>query len=192
MRSEVDIVQKSSVDDLATGVPKYSQAVKFQDLFFTSVRGPEVHDQELAVSIETIPIGFLHTAEMDWADDVSTTLHGTRQTWADKYITSPPITTAQISVFILATDFRHCGWKYVTVYDPHGITYGTTAEILEKMRASEPVDDDDDLEKRDGGTTTISFVTEKLAPGSTVAWHDWLIVQSWAHVMQDYDDESED
>jgi hypothetical protein len=83
---------KTSVDDLATGVPKYSEAVAFQGLFFTGSDGDRY---DFALSIEKIPIGYMHSAEMDWVDHpVITTPPGTRSTWVDKYITSPPITVA--------------------------------------------------------------------------------------------------
>jgi hypothetical protein len=185
MEGQAELYEKSSVIDLVTGVPKYSAAVTFQDLFFTGFKGPDFGQKGLAVSIEAIPIGYLHTATMDWTDDLNTTSHGARQTWADKYITSPPITAAQMSVYLWTKDIRSRGWKYATVYDPQGITYGTTVEVLKKLRAPEPACTTSWKRKLKAGFTTISFVTQVLAPGSTVAWHEKGVIQSWDYMMNE-------
>jgi hypothetical protein len=161
------------MDALVTGVPKYSEAAAFQELFFTEtcITGWEGDLETLYLSIEITPIGYMHTAELEWADDrIATSQDGTRQTWVDKYITSPPITAAQISAYVQPDDHkRGAGWIYATIYDPHGITYGTTAEVLKKLRVSESVRPP---EEKFFGWTSLSFVTEALAPGSTIAWYN--------------------
>jgi hypothetical protein len=176
---------KSSIDALVTGVPKYSEAVAFQELFFTGrvVTGYHGEHETLALSLETTPIGYMHTAEVEWAFDVSATSQdGTRQTWVDKYITSPPITVAQMSAYVQPAERkRRAKWIYASVYDPHGITYGTMAEVLKKLRASERARDP---EEKYLGWTSLSFVTEALASGSTIAWNS-SDVRSWANISRD-------
>jgi hypothetical protein len=189
------IPEKNSVDDLAFGVPKYSEAAAFQELFFKGLRpdrprpnepveiGPmnefdteeDKVDKQLAVSIERIPIGYLHTAEMDWTDDLINTSQETRPTWLDRHITTPPITAAQMSVLVQPVDFMATMWVYATVYDPRGITYGTAAEVMKKLTAS----DNTPTDEKYGGWTSISFVTDKLAPGLTLSWHEHGFITSW-------------
>jgi hypothetical protein len=171
---ENDDYRTSSVAALATGVPKYSEAVAFNELFFTGrvITGYHGDYETLALSVETTPIGYMHTAEMEWAYDVNVTSHdGTRQTWVDKYITSPPITVAQMGAYVHpeyhGRGTRGYKWVYATVYDPHGITYGTTAEVLKKLTACERPKDP---EQKYFGWTSLCFVTEALASSSTIVW----------------------
>jgi hypothetical protein len=189
------IAENSSIDVLAFGVPKYSEAAAFQELFFKGLRpdrprpnepveiGPmnefdteeDKVDKYLAVSIERIPIGYLHSAEMDWADDLINPSHETRQTWLDRHITSPPITAAQMCVWVQPVDFMGNGFVYATVYDPRGITYGTAVEVLKKMNAS----DNTPADEKYAGFTSISFVTDALAPGSTLSWNPHGFISNW-------------
>jgi hypothetical protein len=113
--------------------PMYSEAVACQELFFT---GPEGYDGTHAITIKVTDIGYLHTARIDWAYDIDmdSTSNGTRPAWLDRYITSPPITTAQINVHVRPKDSYPYKWIYATIYDRSGITYGTVAQVLDKMR----------------------------------------------------------
>jgi hypothetical protein len=188
------IAENSSIDVLAFGVPKYSEAAAFQELFFNGLRPRpdeieeftdladleefaelDAIDKYLAVSIERIPIGYLHSAEMDWADDLINPSHETRQTWLDRHITSPPITAAQMCVWVQPVDFMGNGFVYATVYDPRGITYGTAVEVLKKMNAS----DNTPADEKYAGFTSISFVTDALAPGSTLSWNPHGFISNW-------------
>jgi hypothetical protein len=139
---------------LTTGVPKYSEAVKFQELFFTAPG--RIEDGTLALHVKWTPIGDCNAAKLDWIDDMNATSHATPPTWHDVYITSPPITAALIDVSLKPVN-RVGKMNYATVYDRNGITCGTVAEVLKKMRHPRPAE-------KFNGWMSISFVAEATEP----------------------------
>lgn len=147
--------------DLATGIPKYSEAVAFQELFFTKPGGADKDGVMELLFVDATAIGDINTALLSWVYDMETTSHGSRPTWCDVYITLPPITTAQMSVFLKTTS-EVSEWIYVTVYDRNGITYGTTIGVLNKMRGPRPAWNSEELGR-------ICFVAEGTEPNTAAS-----------------------
>jgi hypothetical protein len=62
-----------------------------------------------------------------------------RPSFADMFITSPPITTAQVSVYMWSSKMAVVPlWVCASVYDRRGITYAIAAEAIEKIRSCIP------------------------------------------------------
>lgn len=158
-RSYWTLPGKIPLIDLAIGMPMYSEAVEFQDLFFEKSGG--------LTMVKTAPnaIGNLKTAHFKFNDyDINIASHGARPTWFDVHITSPPIQVAQMCVwvrpkFIMSRDDWPGKWVHATLYDRHGITFGTAAEVLNKVMNSRP-------QRWTGGWpwASIGFVTDAKGP----------------------------
>lgn len=133
----------------AFGVPIYSGSIELNEQFFSTVprndmfEGIHNHVTRFAPRRLTIPPETFKEGVMEWAHNqmLSVRAGRTRPTYLDMFITTPPITAAQVSIYMWSSDLSVFPlWVCATVYDRNGITYVLAAETVQKIKASIPPD----------------------------------------------------
>jgi hypothetical protein len=119
----------------AVGAPRYTESVLLNEQFFSGYKYIGVFRTSHNHSYPTIATRRLfREGDMSWAfEPVST---GARPSWLDMFVTSPPITAAQVSVYMRSPDDAPLAThRFATVYDRGGITYAM-CRITEGQRLS--------------------------------------------------------
>ena len=138
----------------AFGMPIYSGSVELNGHLFSG--GPPRCDMFASGQISnlfpeplprrpadpSIPLEWHKEGVMSWFMTLRPIgpVHGrVRPSFADMFITSPPITTAQVSVYMWSSKMAVVPlWVCASVYDRRGITYAIAAEAIEKIRSCIP------------------------------------------------------
>ena len=138
----------------AFGVPMYSGRIELNEHLFTG--GPPRKDMFASGKPSglfpeprprrqidpSIPLEWHKEGVMSWFMTLRPIgpVHGrVRPSFADMFITSPPITTAQVSVCMWSSKMAVVPlWVCASVYDRRGITYAIAAEAIEKIRSCIP------------------------------------------------------
>jgi hypothetical protein len=144
---------------LAVGAPMYTESVLLNEQFFSGYRYIGVFKTSNNLSYpSTVTNRLFREGDMTWAFEPVGT--GVRPSWLDMFVTPPPITAAQISVYMSKLDGATVPLQlFATVYDRRGITYAIAAEAVKKIKASVSPREF----RTSGGHAAMCFSTIKLS-----------------------------
>jgi len=127
----------------AFGVPMYSDYIELNELYFSAPRDDEYTGYKNHIKrfrgIRAVAPDRFKDGPMSWAYKQTYILEGIRPSWLYMFITSPPITAAQVSVFMWSSVMAVPQiWVCATVYDRGGITYATAADVVRRIKRAIP------------------------------------------------------